>query len=148
MPPLTLKIITGILQMHGPDAAIASDNQGIESLLGVVRMQMAGEAEHAVVTGPDAVEVLYVPAAERREGRGDGGGGRSMDRNSGGGSDRGGRGGRGGGGAGNDGGGGGGGGGSMARTKPKDPKPFAKTIFRKGGYGKSVYGPKYIRIDL
>lgn len=39
MPLLTLKIVASLLQLHGPDATIQSDHQGIKALLGDVRSQ-------------------------------------------------------------------------------------------------------------
>jgi hypothetical protein len=33
MPPLTLKILASLLQIHGPDATLASDHKGLEALL-------------------------------------------------------------------------------------------------------------------
>ena len=33
MPLLTMKIFAAVLHLHGPDAAIKSDNQGIDQLL-------------------------------------------------------------------------------------------------------------------
>jgi hypothetical protein len=153
MPALTLKVLTSLLQMHNPDATLASDNQGVNALLGAVREQIAEEAKAAeAVYDPDAIEALYVPVGKREGGGSDRGrdrGGRNQD-----------FGGKGGGAGGdsrrskdvggNPGGGGNkaGGGGSIAKTKPKEPKPFARTIFRKGDYGKSVYGPQHKRIDL
>lgn len=41
---LTLKILAGLLQLHGPDAKIQSDHQGIEALLNDVREQSAAQA--------------------------------------------------------------------------------------------------------
>jgi hypothetical protein len=40
MPPLTLKILATLAQMHGPDATIMSDNQGVDELLGNIRNQL------------------------------------------------------------------------------------------------------------
>jgi hypothetical protein len=40
MPVLTLKVITSLLQLHGPGATIQSDHQGIDELLGDVRGQI------------------------------------------------------------------------------------------------------------
>jgi hypothetical protein len=149
MPLLTLKVLTSLLQMHSPDATLASDNQGVNTLLGAVREQLAEEAGAVdAVSDPDAVEAVFVPTRDRdgggggRGGRSDysriesgpGGGdkGRAKDFSGPGGGNK----------------GSGGGGGATARTKPKEPKPFARTIFRKGEYGKSVYGPQHKRIDL
>ena len=37
MNVLTAKVLASLLQLHGPDATIQSDHQGIEELLGDVR---------------------------------------------------------------------------------------------------------------
>jgi len=39
MPFLTLKVMASLLQLHGPDATIQSDHQGIDALLGDMRRQ-------------------------------------------------------------------------------------------------------------
>jgi hypothetical protein len=38
---VTSKIIASLLQMHGPDATIQSDHQGIDALLNDMRVQMS-----------------------------------------------------------------------------------------------------------
>jgi hypothetical protein len=70
MPVLTLKVLAGLLQLHGPDAAIGSDHQGIDALLADVRGRISkGEI---VSDTPAATEVVF-----RRAGfiKGGGGGG-------------------------------------------------------------------------
>jgi hypothetical protein len=39
---LTLKILASLLQLHGPDATVQSDHQGIDALLNNLREQNAG----------------------------------------------------------------------------------------------------------
>ena len=70
MPVLTLKVLAGLLQLHGPDAAIQSDHQGIDALLADVRGRIS--AGDTVSDTPAATEVVF-----RRGGfiRGAGGGG-------------------------------------------------------------------------
>lgn len=41
MGVVTSKIIAGLLQMHGPDATVQSDHQGIDALLDDMRIQMS-----------------------------------------------------------------------------------------------------------
>jgi len=41
MAVLTVQVIASLLQMHGPDATIQSDHQGIDALLGDVRGRMS-----------------------------------------------------------------------------------------------------------
>jgi hypothetical protein len=43
MPVVTLKVLASLLQLHGPGATIQSDHQGIDSILGGVRDQVANE---------------------------------------------------------------------------------------------------------
>jgi hypothetical protein len=43
MPALTLKVLASVLQMHGPDATIQSDHQGIDALLGNIRPRITAE---------------------------------------------------------------------------------------------------------
>jgi hypothetical protein len=53
MPFLTLKVIASLLQLHGPDATIQSDHQGIDALLGDVRRQGTEEStasDEAIMT--------------------------------------------------------------------------------------------------
>jgi len=45
MPPLTLAILTSVLQMQGSDATITSDNKGIDDLLTAVRGQLQEQAK-------------------------------------------------------------------------------------------------------
>ena len=41
---LTLKILASLSQLHGPDAKIQSDHQGIDALLNNIREQSSGPA--------------------------------------------------------------------------------------------------------
>jgi len=50
---LTLKILASLLQLHGPDATVQSDHQGIDALLNNLRDQSAGAASDKV--GPTQV---------------------------------------------------------------------------------------------
>jgi hypothetical protein len=43
MPITTLKVLSTVLQLHGPGATIQSDHQGIDALLGDLRGQNAAE---------------------------------------------------------------------------------------------------------
>jgi hypothetical protein len=43
MPILTAKILASLLQLHGPNAAIQSDHQGIAALLNDLRAENSGE---------------------------------------------------------------------------------------------------------
>lgn len=43
MPPLTLAVLASVVQMHGADATITSDNKGVEHLLSAVRGQLEQE---------------------------------------------------------------------------------------------------------
>ena len=43
MPIMTAKILASLLQLHGPDAAIQSDHQGIAALLNDLRAEKSGE---------------------------------------------------------------------------------------------------------
>lgn len=45
MPPLTLAILASVLHMHGADAAITSDNKGIEDVLAAVRGRLEEQAD-------------------------------------------------------------------------------------------------------
>jgi hypothetical protein len=58
MPLLTLKIVASLLQLHGPDATIRSDHQGIDALLGDVRSQGIVEDE-ANPSGEPVVTQAY-----------------------------------------------------------------------------------------
>lgn len=49
MPPLTLSILTTLLQMHGAGTTIASDNKGVDHLLGDVRELLADHADPKAV---------------------------------------------------------------------------------------------------
>jgi len=49
MAVLTLKVIASLLQMHGPDATIQSDHQGIDALLNNVRGQITQDGNAAEV---------------------------------------------------------------------------------------------------
>ena len=68
MPVVTLKVLASLLQLHGPGATIQSDHQGIDSILGGVRDQVANEG----VETPAPTDVVF-----RRAGfvKGTGGGG-------------------------------------------------------------------------
>lgn len=50
---LTLKILAGLLQLHGPGATIQSDHQGIDALLNNMRDQSAASNE------PVATQVAF-----------------------------------------------------------------------------------------
>ena len=54
MPPLTVKILLSALQMHGSDATIASDNQGVDFLLASIQ----GELHDQAVPRGDSGETL------------------------------------------------------------------------------------------
>ena len=43
MPIMTAKILASLLQLHGPNAAIQSDHQGIAALLNDLRAENSGE---------------------------------------------------------------------------------------------------------
>jgi hypothetical protein len=43
MPITTLKVLSTVLQLHGPSATIQSDHQGIDALLSDLRGQNAAE---------------------------------------------------------------------------------------------------------
>jgi len=73
MAILTSKIIASLLQMHGPDATIQSDHQGIDALLSDMRAQISRSgADLSPGNTIDATKVYF-----RRGGfvRGAGGGG-------------------------------------------------------------------------
>jgi hypothetical protein len=57
MPLLTLKVMASLLQLHGPGAAIESDHQGIEALLGDMRRQ--GLEEGAATDKPAVTEAAF-----------------------------------------------------------------------------------------
>lgn len=74
MGVITSKVIASLLQMHGPDATIQSDHQGIDALLSDMRTQISR-------SGADLCETDAVGATQvyfRRGGfvRGGGGAGR------------------------------------------------------------------------
>jgi hypothetical protein len=48
MDPLTLKVLATLVQLHGTDAAVGSDNKGIDELLIPVRAQINGTSTGAV----------------------------------------------------------------------------------------------------
>ncbi|UGY18040.1 hypothetical protein [Bradyrhizobium septentrionale] len=53
MPITTLKVLASLIQLHGPDATIQSDHQGIDALLSDLRgqgVQQGVVADEAVVT--------------------------------------------------------------------------------------------------
>jgi hypothetical protein len=58
MAMLSLKVITSLLQLHGPDATIQSDHPGIDALLGDVRGQLSRDG--ADVIAPEYPEVRQV----------------------------------------------------------------------------------------
>jgi hypothetical protein len=54
---LTMKILAGLLQLHGPGATIQSDHQGIDALLNSIRKQ---NSEEGVVSDkPVATQVYF-----------------------------------------------------------------------------------------
>jgi hypothetical protein len=53
---LTLKILAGILQLHGPGATIQSDHQGIDALLNNMRDQ---SADAIIPDQPAATQVYF-----------------------------------------------------------------------------------------
>ncbi len=59
---LTLKILASLLQLHGPDASVQSDHQGIDALLNNMREQ---NSEQGVDTAKPT-EVYFRRAAFRR----------------------------------------------------------------------------------
>jgi hypothetical protein len=42
MIPITMKVLAGLIQLHGADSTVISDNKGIDELLGPVREQLQG----------------------------------------------------------------------------------------------------------
>jgi hypothetical protein len=54
---LTLKILAGLIQLHGPGATIQSDHQGIDALLNNMRDQ--GSADVIVPDQPAATQVYF-----------------------------------------------------------------------------------------
>ena len=53
MPFLTLKVLAGLLQLHGPGATIQSDHQGIDALLNGARQQSSEEGIVSDQAGAD-----------------------------------------------------------------------------------------------
>ena len=51
MPITTLKVLASLLQLHGPDATIQSDHQGIAALLNDLRGQTSEPTEVAFRRG-------------------------------------------------------------------------------------------------
>ncbi|MFZ2019900.1 MAG: hypothetical protein WAU90_14640 [Methyloceanibacter sp.] len=51
MPPLTLKILASLLQLHGPDATLTSDHKGIDLLLSDVGAQLRDQTGTPPITG-------------------------------------------------------------------------------------------------
>ena len=47
MAILNLKILASLLQMHGPNATIQSDHQGIDAILGDIRGQLSNDTAPA-----------------------------------------------------------------------------------------------------
>jgi hypothetical protein len=66
MTPLTLKVIASLIQLHGPDATIRSDHQGIDALLGDVRGQISREG--VVSDAPAVTDVYFRRGGFRRVG--------------------------------------------------------------------------------
>ncbi len=63
MPPLTLAVLASVLQMHGTDATIASDNKGIEDLLAPIRgqLQQKGDSARPFVLARNYSRVVTYP---------------------------------------------------------------------------------------
>jgi hypothetical protein len=60
----TAKLIASLLQMHGPDATVQSDHQGIDALLGNVRGRVAQDGSDLHETGAlGATEVYFRKSA-------------------------------------------------------------------------------------
>jgi len=53
---LTLKILASLIQLHGPDATIQSDHQGIDALLNNMREQ---GSEAVTSDKPEATQVYF-----------------------------------------------------------------------------------------
>ena len=58
MTPLTLKILAALAQMHGPDATIASDNQGVDFLLASIQRELH---DQAVPRGDSGEKLAFDP---------------------------------------------------------------------------------------
>jgi hypothetical protein len=54
---LTLKILAGLLQLHGPGATIQSDHRGIDALLNNMRDQSSADA--IIPDQPAATQVYF-----------------------------------------------------------------------------------------
>jgi hypothetical protein len=60
MAILNLKILASLLQMHGPNATIQSDHQGIDAILGDIRGQLSNDTAPAATLPPDGItEVAF-----------------------------------------------------------------------------------------
>ncbi len=55
----TAKLVASLLQMHGPDATVQSDHQGIDALLGNVRGQVAQDGSDLEETGALGATQVY-----------------------------------------------------------------------------------------
>jgi hypothetical protein len=55
MPVLTLKVLAGLLQLHGPGATVQSDHPGIDAILRGVRDQVTSDRDGM----PKATEVNF-----------------------------------------------------------------------------------------
>jgi hypothetical protein len=67
LPPLTLKILATLAQMHGSDATIMSDNQGVEDLLGNIRSSLeegGPNASSVMLAAYNKQYVRFVPYAK------------------------------------------------------------------------------------
>jgi hypothetical protein len=70
MDPLTLKLLASLIQLHGGDATVASDNKGIDQLLGDVRQLLDTDGTAPVIKaaydkGGGHHEVLYHKVYEK-----------------------------------------------------------------------------------
>jgi hypothetical protein len=54
---LTLKILAGLLQLHGPGATVQSDHQGIDALLNNLREQSSEQG--ITPASPEATQVYF-----------------------------------------------------------------------------------------
>ena len=68
---LTLKILAGLIQLHGPGATIQSDHQGIDTLLNNLRDQSSADA--IIPDQPAATQVYFRRGGFIRGGYGGGG---------------------------------------------------------------------------
>ncbi len=62
---LTLKILASLLQLHGPDATVQSDHQGIDALLNNMREQNTEQATDSVYFRRGAFRRGYAPGFRR-----------------------------------------------------------------------------------